>query len=190
MGDVLGIVEQLNSWLWDLLLIVLLCGMGLFLSIRLRFIQFRKFGESFRKTFGSISLKGDKASAEEGMTSFQSLATSISAQIGTGNLAGVATAMVSGGPGSVFWMWLSALLGMAIIYAEATLAQKYRTTENGEVVGGPVYYIQAAFKGKLGKVIAAIFSILIIMALGFMGNMVQANSVGHAVRVLLVLNLG
>lgn len=182
MGDVLGIVEQLNSWLWDLLLIVLLCGMGLFLSIRLRFIQFRKFGESFRKTFGSISLKGDKASAEEGMTSFQSLATSISAQIGTGNLAGVATAMVSGGPGSVFWMWLSALLGMAIIYAEATLAQKYRTTENGEVVGGPVYYIQAAFKGKLGKVIAAIFSILIIMALGFMGNMVQANSVGHAVK--------
>ena len=122
------------------------------------------------------------------MTSFQSLATSISAQIGTGNLAGVATAMVSGGPGAVFWMWLSAILGMAIIYAEATLAQYYRTTEKGHLVGGPVYYIQAAFQGRLGKVIAALFSVLLIFALGFMGNMVQANSVGHAVsHGLLVL---
>lgn len=175
------LIDWINSALWDVLLIVILCGMGLYLSIRLNFIQFRKFGESFSKTFGSISLKGDKASAEEGMTSFQSLATSISAQIGTGNLAGVATAMVSGGPGAVFWMWLSAILGMAIIYAEATLAQYYRTTENGHLVGGPVYYIQAAFKGTLGKFLAALFSVLLILALGFMGNMVQANSVGHAV---------
>lgn len=177
----LDIIAWINSLLWDVLLIVLLCGMGFYLSWRLNFIQFRKFGESFRKTFGSISLRGDKASAEEGMTSFQSLATSISAQIGTGNLAGVATAMVSGGPGAVFWMWLSAILGMAIIYAEATLAQYYRTTEDGHLVGGPVYYIQDAFKGKFGKILAAIFSIFLIIALGFMGNMVQANSVGHAV---------
>lgn len=175
------LIDWINSALWDVLLIVILCGMGLYLSIRLNFIQFRKFGESFSKTFGSISLRGDKASAEEGMTSFQSLATSISAQIGTGNLAGVATAMVSGGPGAVFWMWLSAILGMAIIYAEATLAQYYRTTENGHLVGGPVYYIQAAFKGNFGKFLAALFSVLLILALGFMGNMVQANSVGHAV---------
>lgn len=174
-------INSVNSVLWDVLLIVLLCGMGLYLSFKTRFIQFRRFGESFKKTFGSISLRGDKASAEEGMTSFQSLATSISAQIGTGNLAGVATAMVSGGPGAVFWMWVSAILGMAIIYAEATLAQYYRTTKDGHLVGGPVYYIQAAFKGKAGKVLAAIFSVFLIFALGFMGNMVQANSVGHAV---------
>ena len=178
----IGIIDWINGVLWDVLLIVLLCGMGLYLSFKLRFIQFRKFGESFKKTFGSITLKGDKASAEEGMSSFQSLATSISAQIGTGNLAGVATAMVSGGPGAVFWMWLSAILGMAIIYAEATLAQYYRTTVNGHLVGGPVYYIQAAFKGTFGKFLAALFAVFIIIALGFMGNMVQANSVGHAVK--------
>ena len=177
----IDLIDWINGALWDVLLIVVLSGMGIYLSIRLNFIQFRKFGESFKKTFVSISLKGDKASAEDGMTSFQSLATSISAQIGTGNLAGVATAMVSGGPGAVFWMWLSAILGMAIIYAEATLAQYYRTTEKGHLVGGPVYYIQAAFQGRLGKVIAALFSVLLIFALGFMGNMVQANSVGHAV---------
>lgn len=176
-----SIVDKLNGLIWDVLLIALLCGTGLFFTIRLNFVQFRKFGQSFKATFGSISLKGDKAGAE-GMTSFQSLATSIAAQIGTGNLAGVATAMVLGGPGSVFWMWVSAILGMAIIYAEATLAQKYKTVVNGEVVGGPVYYIQAAFKGTTGKTIAAIFSVLIIFALGFMGNMVQANSIGGAMQ--------
>ena len=87
---------------------------------------------------------------------------------------------VGGGPGAIFWMWLSAFFGMATIYAEATLAQEYKTVEHGEVTGGPVYYIHAAFKGTFGKVLGVLFSIFIILALGFMGNMVQSNSIGAA----------
>ncbi len=176
------LVGNINSVLWDVFLILLLCGVGIYYSIITKMVQFRRFKQSFKMTFGSITFSGKKASEKEGMTSFQSLITSISAQIGTGNLAGVAGAMVLGGPGAVFWMWVSAILGMATIYGEATLAQRYRTTVNGEVVGGPVYYIRAAIKGPAGKVIAGIFSILLIFALGFMGNMVQANSVGGAME--------
>ena len=149
-----ALVVSINKVLWNVFLIVVLCGVGLYFTIRTRGIQFRRFKQSFHMTFGSITLRGKDASEKEGMTSFQSLLTSISAQIGTGNLAGVATAMVSGGPGSVFWMWVSAILGMATIYAEATLAQRYKTVVNGELVGGPVYYIRAAIKGQAGKVVA------------------------------------
>lgn len=102
------------------------------------------------------------------------------AQVGTGNLAGAATALLGGGPGAIFWMWVSAFFGMSTIYAEATLAQNFKTEVNGEVTGGPVYYIKAAFKGTLGKVLAGLFAIFIVLALGFMGNMVQANSIGAA----------
>lgn len=175
-------VKSVNGVLWNVFLIVVLCGVGVYFTILTKGVQFRRFKQSFKMTFGAITLSGKKASDKEGMTSFQSLITSVSAQIGTGNLAGVATAMVSGGPGAVFWMWVSAILGMATIYAEATLAQRYRTTKNGELVGGPVYYIRAAIKGRAGKAVAAVFSVLIIFALGFMGNMVQANSVGGAME--------
>lgn len=176
------LVSTVSGALWNVFLIIILCGVGVYFTIRTRGIQFRKFKQSFKLTFGAISFKGKAASDKEGMTSFQSLLTSIAAQIGTGNLAGVATAMVSGGPGAVFWMWVSAILGMATIYAEATLAQRYKTIKDGELVGGPSYYIKAAIKGKAGKVIAAVFSVLVIVALGFMGNMVQANSVGGAME--------
>lgn len=114
------------------------------------------------------------------MSSFQALTTAIAAQVGTGNITGCATALVSGGPGALFWVWVSAFFGMATIYAEAVLAQRYRTTVNGKVTGGPAYYIRAAFKGTFGKVLAGVFSVLIILALGFMGNMVQSNSIGDA----------
>ncbi|MHC5248269.1 alanine/glycine:cation symporter family protein [Enterococcus sp. LJL120] len=177
----MAIINGIRDFLWDYIIIALLCFSGIYFSFQTRFIQFRKLKESFKLTFGNISFRGDKA-GEEGMTSFQSLMTSIAAQIGTGNLAGVATAMVMGGPGSVFWMWISAILGMAIIYSEATLSQIFRTKRGNEVVGGPVYYIKAAFKGQLGKVLAVVFAILLILALGFMGNMVQANSVGQAME--------
>ena len=114
------------------------------------------------------------------MTPFQSMATAIAAQVGTGNLTGAATALISGGPGAIFWMWVSAFFGMATIYAEASLAQEYKTTAHGEVTGGPVYYIRQAFKGTFGKVLATLFAVFIILALGFMGNMVQSNSIGSA----------
>ena len=129
--------------------------------------------------FGGFTLRGKKAD-DQGMSSFQALATAIAAQVGTGNITGCATALVSGGPGALFWVWVSAFFGMATIYAEAVLAQRYRTTVNGKVTGGPAYYIRAAFKGTFGKVLAGVFSVLIILALGFMGNMVQSNSIGDA----------
>ena len=128
---------------------------------------------------GHLSLNGEKHEKGE-MTPFQSIATAIAAQVGTGNLAGAATALLGGGPGAIFWMWVSAFFGMSTIYAEATLAQNFKTEVNGEVTGGPVYYIKAAFKGTLGKVLAGLFAIFIVLALGFMGNMVQANSIGAA----------
>lgn len=174
-----NIITAITDFLWNYLLLILLCGTGIFFTFKLRFIQVRKFKEGFKHTFGNIRLKGEKAD-EKGMSSWQSLATAIAAQIGTGNLAGAATALIAGGPGAIFWMWASAFFGMATIFVEASLAQKYKTEIDGHVTGGPSYYIQAAFKGKFGKVLACIFSVLIIFALGFMGNMVQSNSIGDA----------
>lgn len=168
-----------NSFLWDFALLFLLCGTGIFFTVKLGFVQVRFFKDGMRRVFGSIRLRGDKAGAS-GMSSFQSLATAVAAQVGTGNIAGAATAIASGGPGAIFWMWLSAFFGMATIFAEATLAQTYKKTVDGEVTGGPVYYIRARFTGQFGKLLAGFFSIAIIVALGFMGNMVQSNSISDA----------
>lgn len=179
MEAVTEVVSKASDYLWNVILIILLCGTGIYFTIRLKFIQIRKFGEGFKLVFGNISLKGEKGKNGE-MTTFQSLATAIAAQVGTGNLAGAATALIGGGPGAIFWMWVSAFFGMSTIYAEATLAQQYKVQKDGEVTGGPVYYIRAAFKGAFGKALAAIFAILIILALGFTGNMVQSNSIGAA----------
>lgn len=165
--------------MWGIGLLLLLCGTGIYFTIRLRFIQVRRFGEGIRLVFGHI--KGHSGEKKHGeMTPFQSMATAIAAQVGTGNLTGAATALISGGPGAIFWMWVSAFFGMATIYAEASLAQEYKTTAHGEVTGGPVYYIRQAFKGTFGKVLATLFAVFIILALGFMGNMVQSNSIGSA----------
>ena len=179
MDFLLQLVKQLNLYLWDYLLLFLLCGTGIYFTLRLRFVQVRKFPAAFKAVFGNIRLKGDKA-GKEGMSSFQALSTAVAAQVGTGNLAGAATAIVSGGPGAIFWMWVSAFFGMATIFAEASLAQKYKKKVNGEVVGGPVYYIRARFQGQFGVFLAGFFSVAIILALGFMGNMVQANSLSSA----------
>lgn len=179
MEAVTEVVSKASDYLWNVILIILLCGTGIYFTIRLKFIQIRKFGEGFKLVFGNISLKGEKGKNGE-MTTFQSLATAIAAQVGTGNLAGAATALIGGGPGAIFWMWVSAFFGMSTIYAEATLAQQYKVKKDGEMTGGPVYYIRAAFKGTFGKALAAIFAILIVLALGFTGNMVQSNSIGAA----------
>lgn len=176
----LELVQSANSILWGPVLLLLLCGTGIWYTFRLRFIQVRKFGEACKLVFGHMKFKGGERKQGE-MTPFQSLTTAIAAQVGTGNLTGAATALISGGPGAIFWMWVSAFFGMATIYAEATLAQTYKTTlPDGEVTGGPVYYIRQAFKGAFGKVLAAAFAVFIILALGFMGNMVQSNSIGSA----------
>ncbi len=174
-----ALVEKGTDFLMSFLLIVILVGTGIYYTIRLRFIQIRRFGQGCRLVFGNFSMKGEKHEKGE-MTPFQSLATAIAAQVGTGNLAGAATALIGGGPGAIFWMWVSAFFGMATIYSEAVLAQEYKTEVDGQVTGGPVYYIKAAFKGKFGRALAGCFAVFIILALGFMGNMVQSNSIGAA----------
>ena len=153
MDTILTLVNKGNDFLWSFLLLILLCGTGIYYTIRLKFIQVRKFGEGCKHVFGHFSLNGEKHEKGE-MSPFQSIMTAIAAQVGTGNLAGAATALFGGGPGAIFWMWLSAFFGMATIYSEAVLAQNYKTEVNGEVTGGPVYYIKAAFKGNFGKVLS------------------------------------
>lgn len=175
-----NIFSTIGSYLSNYILIVALLGGGIWFTVKLGFIQVKGFGEGMRRTFGGMFKKGDKAGAD-GMSSFQALATAIAAQVGTGNIAGAATALAIGGPGAIFWMWIAAFLGMATIYAEAIMAQKYKKVgDDGEVTGGPVYYIRAAFSGGFGKVLAAIFAVLITLALGFMGNAVQSNSIAAA----------
>ncbi len=178
MDELTEIVREINSILWGpWCLIPILVGTGIFFTLKLRFVQVRQFGRAFKHVFGVFSLKGESA-GKHGMTSFQSLATAVAAQVGTGNLAGVATAIAMGGPGAIFWMWLAAFFGMATIFAEAILGQLYRTHDaEGEVCGGPAYYIS---KGLGSKSLAALFSVLIIIALGFIGTMVQANSISAA----------
>ena len=176
----LSLVQSINSVLWGPILIILLCGTGILYTFRLKFIQVRKFGEGWKIMFSNFSLKGKKSDKGE-MTPFQAVSTAIAAQVGTGNITGAATALISGGPGAIFWMWMSAFFGMSTIYAEATLAQTYKTKdEEGQVTGGPVYYIRQAFKGTFGKVMAGLFAVFIILALGFMGIMVQSNSISVA----------
>ena len=173
----LPIVVNINTYLSNYILVFLLVGVGLWYSIQTRFVQVRCFGEGMKKVFGNLSLRGGKQ--QSGMTSFQALATAIAAQVGTGNIVGASGAILAGGPGAIFWMWVIAFLGMATIYAEATLAQKTRKVdEDGTVHGGPVYYITTAFKGGFGKFLAGFFAVAIILALGFMGCMVQSNSIG------------
>lgn len=178
MDHLTDIVADINSILWGpWCLIPILVGAGIFFTFKLRFVQIRNFSLAIKHVFGGLSFNGEKA-GNHGMTSFQSLATAIAAQVGTGNLAGVATAIAMGGPGAIFWMWLAAFFGMATIFSEAILAQLYRTKDpQGHVTGGPAYYITY---GLGSKGLAAIFSVTIIIALGFIGNMVQANSISTA----------
>ena len=177
----LGIVQKINGYLSDYVLIVLLVSAGLYFSIRTRFVQVRCFGEGMRRVFGNIKLNGGKQHG--GFSSFQALATAIAAQVGTGNIVGACGAILIGGPGAIFWMWIIAFFGMATIYGEATLAQKTRIVEpDGNIKGGPVYYITTAFKGGFGKFLAGFFAVSIILALGFMGCMVQSNSIGSTME--------
>lgn len=173
------VIGSLNSVLVDYLLTFALIAIGIFFLFFNRGVQFRKFGSAFKQTFGGMFKKSD-----DGISSFQALAVAIAAQVGTGNVAGVATAMVSGGPGAIFWMWILSLLGMGTIFAEAVLAQKYRVKdEDGNWVGGPSYYITHGFKNKgFAGFLSKFFSVMIILALGFFGNMTQSNSIAGAVN--------
>ena len=179
MDQLLKIVQTINSYTADYILVVLLIAVGIFFSVKTRFVQVRCFGEGMKKVFGKFSLRGGKQ--KHGLSSFQALTTAIAAQVGTGNIIGASGAILIGGPGAIFWMWVIAFLGMATIYAEAVLAQTTREVDaDGAVRGGPVYYIKTAFKGKFGKFLAGFFAVATVLALGFMGSMVQSNSIGEA----------
>ena len=132
-----------------------------------------------KRVFGNFSLHGGRQKG--GISSFQALTTAIAAQVGTGNIVGACGAILTGGPGAIFWMWVIAFLGMATIYAEAVLAQQTREVDaEGNAVGGPAYYIHKAFPNSFGRFLAVFFSVAIILALGFMGCMVQSNSIAES----------
>lgn len=178
MADLLlPIVQTINSYLSDYVLFFMLIAVGLWYSFKTRFVQVRCFKEGLDHLFGNMTLNGKKH--HSGMSSFQALSTAIAAQVGTGNIVGSAGAILAGGPGAIFWMWVIAFFGMATIYAEATLALVTREVEpDGQIKGGPVYYITKAFPGTFGKVLAGFFAVAITLALGFFGCMVQSNSIG------------
>ncbi len=178
MDQLNALVSSLNDILWGpFCLIPILVGAGIYFTLKLRFVQVKRFAKAMRYGFGDMSLQGEKA-GKDGMSSFQSLTTAVAAQVGTGNMAGAATAIACGGPGAIFWMWIAAFFGMATIFVEAVLAQIYKTKDDrGHSVGGPAYYIS---KGLGSKALAGFFAVAIILALGFIGNMVQANSIADS----------
>lgn len=172
---VLSYLDQINGVLWGPIMLFFLLGTGVLFTFKLRFLQVTKLKMAFKQIFKTDEVEGDA----EGMSPFQSLSTAIAAQVGTGNLAGVATAIAAGGPGSIFWMWISGFFGMGTIFAEAVLAQLFNEERDGELTGGPAYYIKNGLKNKY---LAGFFAISIVLALGIMGNMVQSNSIAVAMR--------
>lgn len=172
MSQFIDFIGAISGFIWDYILLFALLGVGIYLSILLKFPQVTRLFPSVKKLVVDIK---NKVQVEEGrMTPFQSLSTAVAAQVGTGNIVGVATAIASGGPGAAFWMILSAFFGMSTIFSEAVLAQIYRETKNGQLVGGPAYYIKNGLKAKWLSIVFAVFCIL---ALGIVGIMVQSNSV-------------
>ena len=180
MEEMLNIVSKINSSMSDYVLLILLVGTGIYFTLSTRFVQIRCFFEGWRNAFGRSSEQDNKKTS---LSPFQALSAAIAAQVGTGNIVGASGAILTGGPGSIFWMWVIAFFGMATIYAEAVLAQKTRIKdEDGTIHGGPVYYIKRAFPGTAGTLLAGFFAVAIIVSLGFMGCMVQANSIGETCR--------
>lgn len=172
--DLIGAV---NDFVWGTPTLILIVGTGLYLTIRLGFLQFRTLPYALRLAFSP----GKQDSKSKGdISHYQALTTAMAATIGTGNIVGVATAVVLGGPGAVFWMWLSALFGMATKYGEAILAVKYRVTNSkGEMSGGPMYYLEHGLKAKWLGILFALFGA--IAAFGI-GNMVQSNSISTSIE--------
>lgn len=166
------ILTNVKNFIWDNILLFALFGVGIFLSVVLGFPQVKHTIPTLKKMLQDIISK--KPAKPGSMTPFQSLTTAIAAQVGTGNVVGVATAVASGGPGAAFWMLLSAFFGMSSIFSEAVMAQVYNDEKQGEKVGGPAYYIS---KGLGSKFLATAFAILCIIGLGVVGIMVQSNSI-------------
>ncbi len=165
---------------WGPVMLALLVGTGLYLSVRLRFLQFTKFGEMLKSTILGLFSKNQHTKDESGVSPFQAVATAMAGTIGTGSIAGLATAITTGGPGAIFWMWVSALLGMVTKYSEIVLSLHYREKNaKGEWVGGPMYYIQNGLKLKWLAVLFSIFGMLSCLGTG---NATQSNSIAVALE--------
>ena len=178
----LQVIEKVNHfiqpilWGWPVLICILLAG--ILFTVRLRFFQFTKIGLWMKLTFAGMFQR--KKQSNDGISPFQALTTALAGSIGTGNIVGVATALTLGGPGAIFWMWISALLGMMTIYAETVLGMKYRKKDkNGKWLGGAMYYIEYGLKCKP---LAVVFAIACVLASFGMGNMAQANAIGGALQ--------
>ena len=172
----IDLINQLNDALWGYVIIAALVGCGLWFTVRTRFVQFRMFGEMLRLlTDSSDRPKGH----EKHISSFQAFAVSLASRVGTGNLAGVATAIAVGGPGAVFWMWVMALVGSATAFVESTLGQLFKRHHQDSFIGGPAYYIQ---QGLHSKWMAFLFAVLITVSFGLANNSVQANTICGAMQ--------
>lgn len=180
MNFISTINTAVNNIVWGPIMLTLLIGTGLFISIKTNFLQFRKFKYMLKNTILGMFSKNQHQKEDSGVSSFQAVATAMAGTIGTGSIAGLATAIVSGGPGAVFWMWISALLGMVTKYSEIVLSLKYREkNKEGKWVGGPMYYIK---NGLNTKWLAALFAIFAMIACLGTGNATQSNSIAVALE--------
>jgi len=190
-----GLISEVSGWVWGPVMVVLLVGTGLYLTIRLGLVQFRWFGHAIK----CISGKYDRPDEAGDISHFRALTTALSATVGTGNIAGVATAIAAGGPGAVFWMWVTALVGMATKFTSCSLALHFRDIHpDGSASGGPMYFIKKGFQPaflvrvfgrgfveRLAAILAAAFALSAIVASFGIGNMVQANSVVDGMKYVL-----
>jgi len=188
MDFILAIISEINTVIknivWGPIMLTLLIGAGLYLSIRTGFIQFTRFTFSIKHTIGSLFQKKHHKKDYAGISPFQAVATAMAGTIGTGSISGIATAIVAGGPGAVFWMWVSALLGMVTKYSEILLSLTYREkSKSGEWVGGPMYYIKNGLKYKpLAKTLAFFFALFAMAACLGTGNATQSNAIALALN--------
>lgn len=182
MEGLSSVLGKIDNFVWGPVMLVLLVGTGIFITIRLKFLPWRNLGSSLIRLFSSESRKTDRGNGD--ISPFSALMTALAATIGTGNIVGVATAMVSGGPGALVWMWISAVFGISTKYAECALAIKYReTNDKGEMCGGPMYAIRNGFKNKgIAKILASLFAVFAVVASFGIGNLTQANSISSSVK--------
>ena len=176
------IVSKMDDFVWGPVMLILLVGTGIFLTIRLKFRPWRNLGYALKSTLSKEART--KSRGEGDVSPFSALTTALAATIGTGNIVGVATAMVAGGPGALVWMWISACFGLTSKFSECMLAIKYReVNEKGEMSGGPMYTMKKGFKNKkVGAVLGMLFAIFAVIASFGIGNMTQANSISEALN--------
>ena len=179
LETITAVNQAVNSFIWGIPAMVCIIGVGLLLSVRTGFLQLRKFPYAIKTTIGRIFRKKD--ASDGAMTPFQAVCTALAATVGTGNIAGVAGAIAIGGPGAVFWMWCSALLGMCTKFSEVTLAVHFRErNKNGELVGGPMYYIKNGL-GSRWQFLAVLYSLFGVLTVFGTGNATQVNTIVTAI---------